>query len=140
MKTIKLLLPMLFLVFAAIGCDENNSMITLVGEDPGAETPTLPCEALGLNFRFNIGVDVFAVYENSSSGNVIHLFSSGFEVFAIVSNDDFAFGFSGPVTMGGQDCDLDVAMADFDKDGKFDETATMFSSTCQVEANGFVFT
>lgn len=140
MKTIKLLLPMLFLVIAAIGCDENNSMITLVGEDPGAETPMLPCEALALNLRFSLGVDVFAVYENSATDNVIHVFSTGSEVFIILSNDDFAFGFSGPVTMDGLDCNLDVARADFDKDGMFDETATMFTSTCQVEANGFVFT
>ncbi|MGB2692275.1 MAG: hypothetical protein WBC96_07255 [Thermodesulfobacteriota bacterium] len=140
MKKIKVLLPMLFLVIAAIGCDENNSMVTLVGEDPGAETPMLPCEALGLNLRFSLGVDVFAVYENSETDNVIHVFSSGSEVFIILSNDDFAFGFSGPPTMDGLDCNLDVAMADFDKDGKFDETATMFTSTCQVEANGFVFT
>lgn len=133
-------LPFLLVAFAIAGCDEHNSMITLVGEEPGEETPTLPCEALSLNLRFNIGVDIFAVYENSSSGNVIHLFSTGTEVFVIVSNDDFAFGFSGPVTMDGRDCDLNVAMADFDKDGKFDETATMFASTCQVEANGFVFT
>ncbi|MGB3365166.1 MAG: hypothetical protein WBB48_10350 [Thermodesulfobacteriota bacterium] len=140
MKKIKVLLPMLFLVIAAIGCDENNSMVTLVGEDPGAETPMLPCEALGLNLRFSLGVDVFAVYENSETDNVIHVFSSGSEVFIILSNDDFAFGFSGPPTMDGLDCNLDVAMADFDKDGNFDETATMFTSTCQVEANGFVFT
>ncbi len=127
---------MFFLMIAAIGCDENNNVIS----QPGAETPTLPCRALGLNLRFNIGADIFAVYENSSSGNVIHLFSSGTEVFAIVSNDDFAFGFSGPVTMDGHDCDLNVAMSDFDNDGMFDETATTFMSTCQVEANGFVFT
>lgn len=140
MKITKVLLPILFLILGVIGCDEGNNMITIPGEEPGDETPTLPCRALGLNLRFNIGADVFAVYENSSSGNVIHVFSSGSEVFIILSNDDFAFGFSGPPTMDGQDCNLDVAMADFDKDGKFDETATMFTSTCQVEANGFVFT
>lgn len=140
MRIRNFILPLFLIMFAAQGCDEHNSMITLVGEDPGEETPTLPCEALSLNLRFNIGLDIFAVYENSSSSNVIHLFSTGSELFAIVSNDDFAFGFSGPVTMDGRDCDLNVAMADFDKDGKFDETATMFTSTCQVEANGFVFT
>ena len=130
------LLIFCFVLIPVIGCDENNNMIS----DPGDGTPMLPCRALGLNENFNIGVDLFAVYENSESKNVIHVYSSGSEVFIIVSNDDFAFGFSGPPTMDGLDCNLNVAMADFDKDGKFDETATSFVSTCAVEANGFVFT
>ncbi|GJM14914.1 MAG: hypothetical protein DHS20C13_02410 [Thermodesulfobacteriota bacterium] len=140
MKLAKLfVLPLLLTVFALGGCDENNNVISQP-EDPGDETPTLPCEALGLNLRFNIGQDIFAVYENGLSSNVIHVFSSGSEVFIVLSNDDFAFGFSGPPTMDGQDCDLNVAMADFDKDGMFDETATMFTSTCAIENNGFIFT
>jgi len=42
--------------------------------------------------------------------------------------------------MDGLDCDLNVAKADFDNDGTFDETAAMFTSTSAIENNGFVFT
>ena len=133
------LILLLFLTLALspiYGCDENNNVFN----DPETPTPALPCRALTLNENFNIGVDLFVVYENSSSGNVLHVYSDGREVFIIVSNDNFAFGFSGPPTMDGLDCNLDVAMADFDKDGKFDETATSFTSTCAIEGNGGVFT
>jgi len=136
-----LFIALLLFSFSITGCDEGNNMITVVGEDPGSETPTtMPCEALSLNLRFNIGLDIFQVYEDSSIDNVIHVFSSGSEVYIIVSNSSFSFGFSGLPTMDGQDCDLGVAMSDFDNDGKFDETATMFTSTCEIENNGFVFT
>lgn len=130
------LLLFIAVIISLVGCDENNNVFN----DPASSAPVLPCRALTLNLNFNVGEDIFAVYENSESKNVIHVYSDGTEVFIIVSNDDFAFGFSGPPTMEGLDCALDVAMADFDKDGKFDETATSFTSTCAIEGNGGVFT
>ncbi|MEM7008264.1 MAG: hypothetical protein AAF462_03940 [Thermodesulfobacteriota bacterium] len=131
-----LIFAIVLVLVLSVSCDENNNMMS----DPGSSTPKLECEALALNINFNIGPDVFAVYENSSSKNIIHVYSNGAKVFIILSNDDFAFGFSGDASMDGLTCSLDVALADFDKDGMFDETATTFNSSCAVEANGFVFT
>lgn len=136
-KLTSMVLILFAISISTIGCDENNNVFN----DPDSSDPVLPCRAFTLNENLNIGGDdIFIVYENNMSGNVIHMYSSGSEVFVIVSNDDFAFGFSGPPTMDGLDCNLNVAMADFDKDGKFDETATSFTSTCALEGNGGLFT
>lgn len=88
----------------------------------------------------NDGTEVFYSYTSEGSTLDTSVFSDGVNVFIIVSDGGTIYGFQGAATGAGTSCLLVSAMADYDMNGVFDETAESFSSGCLRLDDGERFT
>lgn len=135
-----LLTALLILVYGGCGGGGGQEPSQRPDPAPPVSDPSA-CAVPPLDSSFSDGAQTRSyVFSTETTGLTVRAYSDSSNVYLIASDGFTTFGFKGVPVNGGDSCELFAAMADYDGDGIFDETAGNFTSTCTRLDDGAMLT